>query len=213
MLPVLPGSDESTATNNEKPVAPNHSLLFGHLLYLKSMIDKLPKNAHYQYALGDIARAHFSKEGVFYIDLWPVSSLFLIVISPNVAIQIHTNPGMSMERPSLLPRFFKPICGGPSMFDLPENKWRPWRAVFSKGFSADHTLSLVPGMVDETITYCETLRHLALKGDMFCLDSTTLRFTIDIIGKTILYASCRHLHVEMKLTYKQERTSRSSARL
>lgn len=157
------------------------------------MIDKLPRNAHYQSAFGDIARQHFANEGVFYIDLWPVSGLFLIVVSPNVATQIHANPGMSMERPSLLPRFFKPICGGPSMFDLPEKKWRPWRAVFSRGFSADHNLSLVPSMVDETVTYCETLHNLARKGDLFFLDPMTLRFTIDVIGKTVLCVlGCLH---------------------
>ena len=42
------------------------------------------------------------------------------------------------------------------MFDLPEKVWRPWRAVFSKGFSAEHVLSLIPGMVDETTVYCNT---------------------------------------------------------
>lgn len=181
-----PPGNKIIASNNYQPVAPNHSFLFGHLLYLKSMIDKLPRKAHYQSAFGDIARQHFSIEGAFYIDLWPVSGLFLINVSPNVATQIHANPGMSMERPPLLPRFFKPICGGPNMFDLPEKKWRPWRAVFSRGFSADHIFSLVPGMVDETVTYCKTLHNLALKGDMFYLDPTTLRFTIDVIGKTIL---------------------------
>ena len=150
------------------------------------MIDKLPRNAHYQSAFGDIAREHFSKEGLFYLDLWPVSGLFLVNVSPHVAAQIHTNPHMSMQRPSLLPRFFKPICGGPNMFDLPENKWKPWRAIFSKAFSGDHVLSLVPGMVDETAVYCDTLRALALKKAMFYLDSITLRFTIDAIGTTIL---------------------------
>lgn len=151
------------------------------------MIDSLPRNAHYQNAFGDIARKHFSKQGVFYIDLWPVSGLFLINVSPHVANRIHANPKISMERPGLLPRFFKPICGGPNMFDLPEKKWKPWRAIFSKGFSAEHILSLVPGMVDETVVYCETLRGLALQGNMFYLDSTPLRFTIDVIGKTVLY--------------------------
>ena len=72
------------------------------------------------------------------------------------------------------------------MFDLPENKWKPWRAVFSKAFSADHKLSLVPGMVEETTVYCHTLKVLALKKAMFDLDSITLRFTIDAIGTTIL---------------------------
>ena len=150
------------------------------------MIDKLPKNAHYQNAFGDIAREHFSKEGLFYLDLWPVSGLFLVVVSPYIAAQIHANPGISMQRPQLLPRFFKPICGGPNMFDLPEREWKPWRAIFNKGFNADHVLSLVSDMVDQTTIYCDTLRALALKNNMFYLDTITLRFTIDVIGKTIL---------------------------
>lgn len=175
------------ATKNWQPVAPGHNFFFGHLLYVKRMIDSLPPNAHYQYALGDIAREHFSKEGAYYLDLWPVSDLFLTVVSPQVATQIHANPHISMERPSLLPRFFKPICGGPSLFDLPEKEWKPWRVVFSKGFSADHNLSLVPVIVEETLVYCETLRMYALKGEMFSLDLVTLRFTIDVIGRTMLY--------------------------
>ena len=151
------------------------------------MMDKLPPKAHYQSALGDIAREHFQSEGLFYIDLWPVSGILLVVISPHVANQIHANPTISMQRPPLLPRFFKPICGGPSMFDMKEHQWRPWRAIFSKGFSADYVLSLVPEMVDETLVYSETLQRHAQRKEMFHLDLTTLRFTFDVIGKTILY--------------------------
>lgn len=41
-------------------------------------------------------------------------------------------------------------------------------------------------MVKITETYCDTLRKLAKKGDMFFLDPITLRFTMDQIGQTIL---------------------------
>ena len=51
----------------------------------------------------------------------------------------------------------------------------------------DYILSLVPGMIDETVVYCDTLKSLAIKEEMFCLDLKTLRFSIDVIGKTILY--------------------------
>lgn len=194
-----PPGDENTAADDWQPVAPNHSLLFGHLLYLNSMIKKLPRNAHYQSAFGDIARQHFAHQGVFYTDLWPVSGLFLIVVSLNVATQVHANPSVSMERPSLLPRFLRPICSGPSLFDLLEKDWKPWRAVFVRGFSAEHNLSLVPGLVDETAKYCDTLRNLALEGDLFYLDPTTLRFTMDVIGKTILWVLDYPHEAETKL--------------
>lgn len=151
------------------------------------MLDRLPRGAHFQYAFGDIARQHFTEQGALYIDLWPLSGLFLATVSPQVAVQAaQTNLTLATERPYLIKRFFKPIAGGPNLFDLPEEEWRPWRAVFSKGFSADHILSLVPGMVKETYTYCETLRRLAQKKELFYLDPTTLRFTMDMIGRTIL---------------------------
>jgi cytochrome P450 len=193
-------------TDTLQPVAPGHSFLFGHLLYLKKWNDTLPKGAHYQYMFGDIARKHFIKEGVFYIDLWPMSGLFLTVVSPSTAVQAtQTNPNLSMERPALLRRFFMPITGGSNLFDLPEKEWKPWRSVFSKGFNTEHILSLVPGMVKETLVYSETLRSLASKGDMFFLDTTTLRFTMDMIGKTILCVRPLPLVLTCsKLIYRQE---------
>ena len=150
-------------------------------------MDALPKGAHYQYMFGDIAREHFMKEGVFYLDLWPMSGLFLTVISPSTAVEVtQTSANLSAERPFLLRRFLRPITGGLTLFDMHEKDWKSWRAVFNKGFSANHVLSLVPDMAKETVVYSETLRDLAQKGDMFYLDTTTLRYTMDMIGRTIL---------------------------
>ncbi len=72
------------------------------------------------------------------------------------------------------------------MFDMREHEWKPLRAVFSKAFSTEHVLSLIPEMVDETMVYSKTLRQLAEEKRLFHLDLITLRFTIDVIGKTIL---------------------------
>ena len=168
-------------------MAPGHSFLFGHLLYLKSVIDTLPRKCHYQYAFREIARHHFINQGVYYIDLWPVSGLYLIVVSPDVAVQAtQVNSSLATDRPPLLRRFFKPIAGGPSLFDMQEKEWKPWRTTFNKGFSPDHILSLVPGMAKETSVYCSTLRRFARQGDLVFLDPTTLRFTMDLTGRTIL---------------------------
>lgn len=114
--------------------------------------------------------------------------MILVVVSPDTSTQVtQTNPHLSMERPLLLRRFFKPIAGGSNLFDLPEKEWKPWRAIFSKGFSADHSVSLVPGMVKETRYYIDTLRKLAGKGEIFSLDDVTLRYAMDLIGRTIWY--------------------------
>jgi len=83
----------------------------------------------------------------------------------------------------------KPFTGGLTIFDLDEAEWKPWRAVFNKGFHGDRIMSLVPGMVEETKVYAETLKDLAEKGEMCFLDPLTLRFAIDVIGKMILNSS------------------------
>ena len=169
-----------------KPVAPGHNFLFGHLLFFKTMMDALPKDAHYELAFGDIFRQYFRKEGAFYIDLWPLSGLYLAVISPTAATQAAQTSGISCERPRLLERFFKPIAGGPNLFDLVEKDWRPWRVIFNRAFSTEHILSLVPAMITTTSIYSDTLRELTQKEEIFSLDRLTLRFTMDLIGKIIL---------------------------
>lgn len=121
------------------------------------------------------------------MDLWPMSGLFLTVVSPKVGVEItQENPLLTSERPFLLRRFLKPITGGLTIFDLPEKEWKPWRVVFNKGFHGDRIMSLVPGIVEETLVYAATLRDLAKKDEMCYLDLITLRYTIDMIGKTIL---------------------------
>jgi cytochrome P450 len=171
-------------------VAPNHSFFFGHLLYLKSVLDRLPKDAHYQYGFATIAREVFYDTGAFYMDLWPMSGLFLTVVSPKIGVEItQTNPKLTSERPRLLRRFMKPITGGLTIFDLDEKEWKPWRAVFNKGFQSDRMYSLVPSMVQETQVFAGTLRGLAKKGIICSLDPIILRFMIDIIGKTAMNTS------------------------
>ena len=172
------------------PVAPNHSFFFGHLLYLKTRLDALPPQAHWTYALGDIGRDHFAEEGCFYIDAWPVTSLILVVFSPQIAAQVQqSNAPIAMTRPTLLPKFFKPIAGGRNLFDLGEREWRPWRAVFVKGFNAAHISALIPGMVKETQAYCKALQKRVGTGEIFSLDELTLRFTMDLTGETVLLVS------------------------
>ncbi|KAH7378408.1 sterigmatocystin biosynthesis P450 monooxygenase StcS [Phaeosphaeria sp. MPI-PUGE-AT-0046c] len=169
------------------PKAPNHSFFFGHLLYLKSILDRLPSDAHYQFGFATIAREEFPSEGAFYIDPWPMSGLFLTVVSPQVATKItQTDPRLTSDRPELLRRFMKPITGGPTIFDLDEKDWKPWRAVFNKGFHSERMYGLVPGMLDEIQVFVEVLRKHAVKNELCFLEPLTLRFMLDMIGRTVM---------------------------
>lgn len=110
-----------------------------------------------------------------------------MVMSPNLANQAtQTAAAIACERPPRLDKFFKPLVGGPNLFDLPEKAWRPWRAIFNKAFSSDKLFSIVPSMVEETLKYRDTLMCFAQEERLLQLDLITLRFTIDFIGRTVL---------------------------
>lgn len=69
---------------------------------------------------------------------------------------------------------------------MPEEQWKPWREIFNPGFSASYILEQVPHIVQEVLVYCEILREHAQKGEIFSLDETLLRLTMDIIGTVTL---------------------------
>lgn len=119
-----------------------------------------------------------------------MSGLFLTVVSPKIATEItQTNTKLTSDRPELLRRFLKPITGGLTIFDLDEKDWKPWRAVFNKGFHSERMYGLVPNMVEEVQVFAGALRDHAERGELCFLDPITLRFTIDMIGRSVMNTS------------------------
>jgi cytochrome P450 len=161
-----------------------HSFAAGHLPTIASIVKLFPADGLKVYIFGEMNR-RFGKSGAMYLDVWPLGSPFLVITSPFLANQVTTT-SVAYEKPDALRTWFYPLTGGISIFDAPAEKWKSLRALFVRGFSANHLLSLIPQMVEETEVYCDTLRQHARKGDMFSLDQTTLRFMLDVIGRNAL---------------------------
>jgi hypothetical protein len=56
----------------------------------------------------------------------------------------------------------------------------------NKEFHSDRIYSPVPSVVEEVQVFGNILRSIAEEGEMCFLDLITLRFTIDLIGRTTL---------------------------
>lgn len=69
---------------------------------------------------------------------------------------------------------------------MSEKEWRPWRAIFSPGFSNTYLTGLIPHMVEETMIYNIILREHAQRREIFELDTVTLWFTMNLIGRVAL---------------------------
>ena len=180
----MPTAEFAPRVNVLQPML-DHSFVAGHLLSIKPIMDRYPKDAHKVYTFGEMSRK-FPKSGAYYLDLWPLSNPFLMVTSPTLADQATQTTSVAYERPDALRKWFLSIAGGQNLFDAHGKDWKPLRALFNPGFSTRHLLTLVPVLMEEILIYCETLRLHAKIGDTFYLDPTTLRFTVDIIGRVVL---------------------------
>ena len=166
---------------------PPHSFLLGHLVTLYRVKKRVPADLNRFWYIGDIMQDGFAERGAFYLDVWPFSKPMLIVTSPELAQQATvTNPGMATRRPAELAAWFKPFAGGPNLFDLPEQEWKPWRQLFSQGFGPTQNLSLVPSMVEKTVVFRDRLRKYAQTGELFQLEPALLEYTDDLMGRVVL---------------------------
>ena len=68
--------------------------------------------------------------------------------------------------------------------DGPEHK--RWRAIFNPGFSSAHIMTLVDGIVDDSLIFMEILGRHAKEQGIFSLEEAATRATVDIIGRVVL---------------------------
>lgn len=160
---------------------PEYHPVFGHLLALKACIEALPRNVTFHLVIQKMAE-QFSN-GVFYLNLWPFNPTVIVVAKPSVASQVQA---ASLDKPAAICATMEIINGGPSLMTMKGSEWKEWRGLFSPGFSAGYMTGLAPAIADEVVVFCDILRKLASKGDVFQLEEYTLRLTFDVIGRVTL---------------------------
>ncbi|KAB8298217.1 hypothetical protein EYC80_001956 [Monilinia laxa] len=166
---------------------PPHNPFTGHLINLSNAMKGLPTDALKVYFFAALSHK-YSRNGAFYLDLYPFAAPFLVITSPFLANQAVQSTPLSYRKPDALRTWFWSITGGISMFDAEYDEWKDLRALFARGFSNKYLMGLVPGIVDEVEIYASGLREKARSGEMIELDGINLRFMIDLIGNTALNA-------------------------
>jgi cytochrome P450 len=158
----------------------------GHLLAAKIYMDRNPPDAHINTIASDIAD-DFGDTDVFLLDFWPFAPApFLVVANPSVAREAISK--YLLPKPKLFHQAFLAITGGPNLFTMMDQEWKPWRAIFNPGFSAAAMLDQVPAIVDSVSIFCNHLQQKASSG-IFELEELTLRLTMDVIIKVSLSVS------------------------
>ena len=160
---------------------PPFKWLSGHMLALKTTMQKLPLDAVTHYAFAEIALS--SKENMFYVDFWPLSPPILVVTTPFVAAQVIQ---AKLPKPKSISDVLESMTGGPNLLTMLESQWKQWRTVFNPGFNPSYVLDQVPKIVQEVELFYRILQRKASENELFQLDKVTLRLTLEVIGVVAL---------------------------
>jgi sterigmatocystin biosynthesis cytochrome P450 monooxygenase len=125
-----------------------------------------------------MAREHGFR-GLFYVDLYPAAEPMLFIIDPTVATQVH-----NVARHPFSNHFLRGLVGTKSVFSTDGKEWQAQRSWFAPAFSMSHLITLVPGMVEETLIFREKLTEYAVSGETFSMLELAMRLTIDVISRS-----------------------------
>ncbi|KAF2764349.1 cytochrome P450 [Teratosphaeria nubilosa] len=166
------------------PGPPGHSMLFGHLQHMGKIMSEIPPQAHPHVTPHFFKRKYGLQRNWFYVDIWPFGDPMLHVFDPKVVQQVtveHVTP----KGPGLA-LFMGMMAGEGDLISSEGAVWKRWRTIFNPGFAAGHLMTLVPGIVDDTVVFCEKLSEHAADGKVFRLEEDAMRLTVDVIGKVSL---------------------------
>lgn len=163
---------------------PPTSWLWGDLKTMAEVAMSLPRRVH-PHVFPTFIRKKFNYTRSFmYLDVWPVNSPMIAIMDP--AICQYFTVEHTTDKADSLPEFLYALAGKDDMVSANGAVWKKWRTMFNPGFSTQHLLTLVPGIVDDALIYVEKLGQHAHLGEIFRLEEDTTRLTVDVIGKVVL---------------------------
>lgn len=158
---------------------PPWSWLFGHLVFFRQYQKLFPSDTFVPVVMIKMCEA-FGNSDMFYLDLWPFSTAFLIVNDPEVAMQI-TSSKKIYPKPEIYQSTIDPVVGGPNILTMNGDEWKKWRAVFNPTFAQAHLLTQLPAIIRRVETFSRKLRERV--GTVIPLEDLVTRLTMDIIIK------------------------------
>lgn len=126
----------------------------------------------------------FNLRGLYYLDLYPFSQSMIMITDPAVALQTQVGSPDFARHPFNL-QYLRGIAGTKGLFSTSGVEWQRQRSWFAPAFSFANLMSLVPGMIEESLVFKEKLTKYAVSGETFPMNEATLRLAIDFIGRSV----------------------------
>lgn len=129
-------------------------------------------------------RTQYKLPPVFYLDTWPFADPICAIVDPDVAYQVTVQN--SLPKHKAIPEAIWPLTGEKSLVAMDGLEHKRWRAIFNPGFSSAHLMTLVDGIVDDSMVFMDILGRHDEEQNIFSFEEAATRATLDIIGRVVL---------------------------
>ena len=165
-----------------------HSFIFGHLVTIAKVMmrKKLPPDTSVMLSPLILVREfpEVAREGVLYIDVWPLKPISLIAFQPDMMAQItqeHSLPKAGFYRWEL-----GPLTGNHDLVSSDGAYWKTWRSIFNPGFSSKNLTTLIPEFLEEIQVMRDRFMAVADAGKVVPLEKMIQKGTVDVIFRAVL---------------------------
>lgn len=165
---------------------PPHSFLLGNIPVMAKVVAKFPLGIH-PHAVMPFLQKEYNLPPVFYLDTWPFSYALCAIVDPDAASQVTVQH--SLPKHQAAKEAIAPVIGHNSLVSIEGNQHKRWRNIFNPGFSVSHLMTLVDGIVDDSLIFMDILGKHADAKEVFLLEEDATRVTVDIIGRVVLYGA------------------------
>ena len=135
---------------------------------------------------------------VFYLDLWPISTPFMMVHDPGVAHQM--TQAKALPKHPINGRVLGPLTGHRSIITAEGGEWKFIRTIINPAFSTQYLYTILPVVLKHAGVFKDRICHYASTGEVFPIQETATGLTIDIIGEVVMGVNFDSQHKPTELT-------------
>ncbi|KAL9063501.1 MAG: hypothetical protein Q9161_009430 [Pseudevernia consocians] len=150
---------------------------------MRKLMQNLPHSCH-PHVMMHYVHTQYNLPSIFYLDTWPFGDPICAIVDPEVAYQVTVQD--SLPKPKAIPENIWPLTGEKNQVAMDGAEHKRWRAIFDPGFSRAHLMTLVDGILGDSILFVEILGRHAEEQEILSLEESATRATLDIIGRVVL---------------------------
>lgn len=141
-----------------------------------------PPQTHFQAYFTEIAK-RYDLPDVWYVDLWPLGPSFMVLATPELAMQVSVVKVYHIHR--WIENFLGVLFGPKVIAGVNGTTWKHLHHMLAPSFTPTAVKGQVDCIVEHVAIYHDKLRALAATGEEFSMQDLTSKVIFDVVSSVI----------------------------